>query len=693
MIEQKPLAALTEDEARAELERLAAEIAAHDRRYYQDDAPLISDAEYDALRRRNDAIEARFPALIQTDSPSNKVGAAPASKFGKVRHKVPMLSLANAFSEADIADFLESIRSFLKLEEDGAILAEPKIDGLSCSLLYEKGRLVRAATRGDGAVGEDVTANVRTIADVPGQLPADAPDVLEVRGEVYMSHDDFAALNERQAEAGKPVFANPRNAAAGSLRQLDATITASRPLGFFAYAWGEISAPLGTTMTEARARLAALGFTLDGPVRICGPLDEIISYYNDMQARRADLGYDIDGIVYKLDRLDWQERLGFRSRSPRWAIAHKFPAEQAQTVIEEIGVSVGRTGALTPVAHLRPVTVGGVVVSRATLHNIDEIARKDIRPQDKVIVQRAGDVIPQVVAVVDPEKEGRAAPFEFPTVCPCKLKTPVIRPEGEAVSRCSGGLTCPHQKQEHLKHFVSRDAVDIEGMGDKVVVAFLEEGLIDTPADIYRLEERDKASLTPIRARKGWGEKSAKNLFDSIRARRILPLDRFIYALGIRHVGQATAQLLARHYGSLDAFRSAMQAAADPESEARTDLLNIDQIGLAVVDELAAFFAEEHNRAVFEDLCSLLSIEDVVGPQGDSPVAGKTVVFTGSLETLSRSEAKAGAEARGAKVAGSVSKKTDYVVAGADAGSKLKKARELGVTLLSEEEWLKLISA
>jgi len=701
--------ALTAEQAEAELARLAAEIAEHDRRYYQQDRPAISDAEYDALRRRNEAIETRFPELARPDSPSQRVGAAPATGFSKVTHKVPMLSLGNAFDADDVRDFVGRVRRFLNLAdgEPVGIVGEPKIDGLSISLRYEAGRFVQGATRGDGAVGEDVTANLRTIGEVPKSIKGNVPDILEVRGEVYMGHAEFAALNERRAAGGEPMFANPRNAAAGSLRQLDSTITASRPLRLFAYSWGEISGPPGETHWDFLQRLKGWGFPVNPLTELCDGAEAALALHDRIAAQRARLGYDIDGVVYKVNRLDWQNRLGFVSRAPRWAIAHKFPAERARTVLEKITIQVGRTGALTPVANLHPITVGGVVVSRATLHNADEIARKDIREGDTVIIQRAGDVIPQVVEVVMDQRPKSSKPYAFPTECPCALKTPTLREPGEAVTRCTGELACPYQQVERLRHFVSRDAFDIEGLGEKQVRAFFERGWVRTPADIFDLEQKDGERDTPLREIEGWGDKSAANLFAAIEARRTIPLERLIYALGIRQIGQATAKQLARNYGSLAAWHQAMRAAAaeraanpdetrKPElvGEAFAALCDIDGIGFSMADDLCAFFTEEHNLAVVEALESRLKVEDAAQPEtAGSPVAGKTVVFTGSLETMTRAEAKATAEARGAKVSGSVSKKTDYVVIGADPGSKAKKAAELGITVLDEEAWRSLIGA
>lgn len=687
---QKP----TQEEAAKELAELSATIAKHDERYYQDDAPSISDAEYDKLRARLNALEAAFPELVRKDSPSQKVGAAPARGFRKVQHKVPMLSLGNAFSEEDVSDFLARIRRFLGLgtSDDIAIVCEPKIDGLSFSALYEKGRFVRGATRGDGSEGEDITANLSTIASLPQQLQGSGwPDVLEVRGEVYMQKADFVALNAAQEEAGKPVFANPRNAAAGSLRQLDAKVTATRSLSYFAYGWGDVSAPLADTQWDSLQRLADWGFVVNtADMRKAQDVEAIMAYYHAMQDKRADLPYDIDGLVYKVDRLDYQQRLGFVARAPRWAIAHKFPAEQAVTVLEHIEIQVGRTGALTPVAHLKPVNVGGVMVSRATLHNEDEIARKDIRVGDTVTIQRAGDVIPQVVSVDETKRPKDSTAFVFPSQCPI-CGSDAVREEGEAVRRCTGGLMCDAQIVERLKHFVARDAFDIDGLGEKQILAFWEEGLIREPADIFALEEKDKQSLTPLRNKEGWGSKSAQNLFAAIQKARTVELHRFIYALGIRYVGETTAKLLARTYHTFDAWHAAMQKLAEDDEAAREELLAVDGIGGAVVGALRHFFAEGHNQKVLADLLPYLTISDAKAVAGDSPVAGKTVVFTGTLEKMTRDEAKAKAESLGAKVSGSVSKKTDYVVVGADAGSKAKKAAELGVEILTEDAWLQLI--
>lgn len=688
-IETKAVKDLSEAEAKAELARLSDAIAEADRLYHQEDAPELTDAEYDQLRLRNQAIEERFPDLKRSDSPSERVAPGPAEGFAKVRHSRPMLSLANAFDEEDVREFERRVRRFLNLGEDEAValMAEPKIDGLSAALRYEKGKLVQGATRGDGTEGENITRNLETVDDIPKTLPKGVPDVLEVRGEVYMTKDDFVALNERQAEAGAKIFANPRNAAAGSLRQLDPEITRSRPLRFFAYSWGEISEDFADTHHVFLEKLERWGFTTNPLSERCQTVDEALDVYARIGAGRHDLPYDIDGVVYKVDRLDWQERLGMVSRSPRWAIAHKFKAEQAETVLREIDIQVGRTGALTPVARLEPVKVGGVTVTNATLHNEDEIRRKDIRVGDTVVIQRAGDVIPQVVRVVTEKRPKDSTEYVFPDHCPrCGSEAP--RPEGEAVRRCTGGLICPAQAVERLKHFVSRDAFDIEGLGAKQIQAYYEDGLIDSPASIFRLKEHRRKLI----GREGTRIASTDKLLAAIEDRRTIGLDRFIYALGIRQIGQATARLLATHYGTLDALRQAMAAAADPEGEAYADLINIDQIGSAVAKDLIDFFSEAHNGAVLDDLAGELTIEAFQAPStADSPIAGKTVVFTGTLQTVGRSEAKAKAESLGAKVAGSVSKKTDYVVVGADAGSKAAKAEALGVTTLSEEEWLALI--
>jgi DNA ligase (NAD+) len=767
-------------EAAAELEALAKEIARHDRLYHQQDRPEISDADYDALVRRNAALEARFPELRRPDSPSLRVGAAPVAGFRKVAHALPMLSLGNAFTDQDIVDFVTRLRKLLALPEAAALelVAEPKVDGLSCSLRYERGTLVLAATRGDGSEGEDVTANVRTIADLPRQLPEPVPAVLEVRGEVYMTRAEFLAMNAGLEEP----FANPRNAAAGALRQKDAAKTAERPLRFFAYALGEVSEPLAERHWLVRARLGALGFSLNEPAALCASTAELLDFYRAVEARRAELPFDIDGVVYKVDRLELREELGFVSRAPRWAIAHKFPAEQARTRLRRIVIQVGRTGVLTPVAELEPVTVGGVVVSRATLHNEDEIGRKDIREGDAVVIQRAGDVIPQVVRVVAEDRAADAAPYRFPGQCP-ECGSAAVRVPGEVARRCTGGLICPAQAKERLRHFVSRDAFDIEGLDERTIEEFWEDKLVRSPVDLFTLEERNRRTLKPLVARKGWKQKKVDNLFRAIGARRAgIELARFIYALGIPQVGTANAKILAENYGSVEAWRTGMLAAvADRPGAGWTELLAIKNIGsivsrllvdwFASIDPekeillegqelskilstqkierdgtsklavnrkgalvnhyrttdgfvsgmraalrdrpgpawvhlteiehfddliagaLADFFAEAHNLEV---LTALLGTVRVLDHRQERPaatgtaVSGKAVVFTGTLTRFSRSEAKAQAEALGARVVESVSKKTDYVVVGSDAGSKAAKARELGVTILSEAEWLAL---
>ena len=688
--------ALDERQAKAELKRLAAEIAAHDKRYYQEDAPTASDAEYDALRQRNAAIEARFPDLVRADSPSRRVGAAPAVKFAKVRHAVPMLSLDNALAEQDVVDFVGRIRRFLRLGEDEEIAfnAEPKIDGLSMTLRYENGELVTGATRGDGNEGEDVTANVKTLKDIPHRLKGKGvPEVCEVRGEVYMTKTGFLALNKRQSEIGGQVFVNPRNSAAGSLRQKDPSITASRPLGFFAYAWGEMSEMPADTQSGMVGWFGSCGFKTNPLTKMCRSVEALLEFHHEIEARRAMLDYDIDGVVYKVDRLDWQERLGFVSRNPRWAIAHKFPAEKAMTVVKDIEIQVGRTGALTPVAKLEPVTVGGVVVQNATLHNADEIKRLDIRVGDTVTIQRAGDVIPQVLGVVQEQPRG-PRPYHFPTRCPCHLHTEVVREKtatGEegAVARCSGEFACPYQAVEHLKHFVSRRAFDIEGLGEKQIEFFYEREWVREPADIFTLRERNKEIR--LEELEGFGETSVRNLLGAIEARREISLERFIYALGIRHVGETTAAALARGYGTWEAFYEACLKLARDDEETKQEMDALDQIGDTVIESLCNYFSEPHNLKRIERLAVQVRIRDAEKPRTDSPIAGKTVVFTGSLEKMTRDEAKAMAERLGAKVAASVSKKTDYVVAGADAGSKLAKAREAGVNVLTEDEWFALV--
>ena len=693
MKKPQPVATLSAHEARAEHARLGEEIAAHDRRYYQDDAPTISDADYDALRRRYEALEAEFPRLATKESLTRKVGAPPAEKFAKLKHAVPMLSLGNVFSEEEVREFVARVRRFLGLAEDAplAFTAEPKIDGLSCSLRYEKGRLVSAATRGDGFEGEDVTANIRTIGEIPHRLKGEAPEVIEARGEVYMAHADFAALNERQALAKKPVFANPRNAAAGSLRQLDASITAGRPLRFFAYAWGEASELPAKTQMGVIEAFARFGLPVNPLTRLCSGAEEMLAHYRAIEFQRATLGYDIDGVVYKVDDIGLQTRLGFVSRAPRWAVAHKFPAERAMTIVRDIEIQVGRTGVLTPVARLEPVTVGGVVVSNATLHNEDEIARKDVRIGDTVVVQRAGDVIPQIVEVVADKRPHGAKPYEFPHVCP-RCGSAALREidektgEADVARRCTGSLICPAQAVERLKHFASRNAMDIEGLGDKQIEYFYEQGLIKTASDIFTLERRDAESLTKLKNREGFGETSVRNLFKAIDERRRVPINRFIYALGVRHVGETNARRLARHFADFEQLRAAASA-AEPGGEAYAVFDAIDGLGPVVVEALHDFFAEPHNEREIDALLREVTLEPMPEIESSSPVAGKTVVFTGALERLTRDEAKAQAERFGAKIAGSVSKKTDLVVAGPGAGSKLTKARELGIEVISEDEW------
>jgi DNA ligase (NAD+) len=700
--EAKPVEALDEAEAARELEWLAKTIAHHDELYYRKDQPEISDAEYDALRALNAAIEARFPHLMREDSPSLRVGAAPVEAFGKMRHRVPMLSLSNVFDDDEVRDFVERVCRFLGLRsaEGLAFIAEPKIDGLSITLRYEDGRLVQGATRGDGYEGENVTANVRTIADVPYAVRAcDFPDPFEVRGEIYMSRSAFRRLNEEQAARGDRLFANARNAAAGSLRQLDPAVTTSRPLKFFAYGWGEAPKLPADTQWGVYQALANWDFPLNPLARLTHSLEEMLATYRDIERGRAGLDYDIDGVVYKLDRLDLQDRLGFVSRSPRFAIAHKFPAEKAMTVLRGIDIQVGRTGALTPVAKLEPVMVGGVVLQNATLHNEEEIVRKDVRVGDTVIVQRAGDVIPQILGVVQEKRLKSAKRFKFPDRCPVCGSHAVreINPntsKEDVVRRCTGGLICPAQRVERLKHFVSRNAFDIEGLGEKHIQSFYDEGLIQSPPDIFTLAARDSHESTKLAEREGWGETSARKLFDAIEAQRHVRLDRFIYALGVRHVGETTARLLARTYGTIERFRQSMLAAAKHrDGEAFAELDNIEGIGPVVAEAIADFFAEPHNIKVVDELLGEVHPELLEAVEQTSAIAGKRVVFTGKLERMTRSEAKARAERRGAKVTGSVSKNTDYVIAGPGAGSKLKDAKALGVKVLSEEEWLTLIES
>jgi len=687
---------LTEAQAKAELKTLAMEIKANDAYYYQDDAPVVSDAEYDALRKRNLAIEAKFPHLIRNDSPSKAVGAKPSGKFGKITHAVPMLSLDNAFHDEDVVDFAAKVRRFLSMAEDAplACTAEPKIDGLSASVRYENGRLVHAATRGDGTVGEDITANMLTLDDVPAQLKGGGwPDVLEVRGEVYIADADFATMNRAQQAAGKDTYKNPRNAAAGSLRQIDPTVTATRPLKFYAYAWGEVAAPLADTQYEAVQNLGEWGFSINSLTRLCKTAPEMIAHYRKIEQDRSRLGYDIDGVVYKVNDLALQDRLGFVSRAPRWAIAHKFPAEKAITQLEAIDIQVGRTGSLTPVARLKPVTVGGVVVSNATIHNEDEISRLDVRIGDTVEIQRAGDVIPQILRVTNPEREGRTDPFEYPSKCPV-CNSDAVRETDEkgkmdVVRRCVNGLSCPAQAIESLIHFVSRRAFDIDGMGAKQIEAFFEKELVTEPAHIFSLEARN--SDIKLETWEGWGETSAQNLFASINATREIPFDKFLYSLGIRHVGQGNAQLISRHYLSFEKFLTEIRAAANMDGQAWDELLSIDGVGGAAAGSLVEFLNADQNASIVDALLDAVSVIDAEAPSADTAVSGKTVVFTGKLELMSRDEAKAKAQSLGAKVSGSVSAKTNYVVAGPGAGSKLKKAESLGVEVLTENEWLELI--
>jgi DNA ligase (NAD+) len=717
-VTSKSVEKLSSADAEKELDRLAREIAEHDRRYHADDAPTISDADYDALRRRNIAIEERFPLLVRPDSPSHRVGAKVSEKFSKIIHARSMLSLDNAFSDEDVAEFLGRVRRFLGLKDDEeiAVMAEPKIDGLSASLRYEKGVLVQGATRGDGQEGEDITANLRTISDIPLRLKGKPPAVLEVRGEVYMTHKAFEALNKRQEKDGKPVYANPRNSAAGSVRQLDPSITAGRTLNFFAYTWGEISELPVKTQSGMLEKFRDYGFAVNPLVKRCETLDQILKFYRDIEARRAKLGYDIDGVVYKVDRLDLQERLGFVSRSPRWATAHKFPAEQAETVLEDIEIQVGRTGKLAPVARLKPVTVGGVVVRNATLHNEDEIARKDVRIGDAVLIQRAGDVIPQVVRVLTDKRPRGAKPYKFPDRCPI-CGSHAVREVDEKTGkqdvdrRCTGGLICDAQTVERLKYFVARDGFDIEGLGGTMIELFHDKGLLKEPADIFALTEKpEKVSkvLAEHRAALSEGRRAAEgkdpvkikakkedredkvveNLMAAIEHRRTIPLDRLINALGIRHVGETTARLIARHYRTIDAFLDGMKV-----ENAREELESLEGIGGIVAEAICDFFGEKHNVKALDRLLAWLDVTAMAAPAKSSPVSGKTVVFTGTLEKMTRQEAKARAESLGAKVSGSVSAKTDIVVAGPGAGSKLKDAQKHNVQVMDEDSWLKLIAS
>ena len=697
MTDSEPLPA-TLRQARAEHARLAAVIATHDAAYHRDDAPTVSDADYDALRRRLTAIESAFPILDTAASPSATVGAKPSEKFATVRHRVPMLSLGNVFADEEVTEFIARVRRFLGLGAEAplAVTAEPKIDGLSCSLHYAAGRLVGAATRGDGYAGEDVTANVRTVAAIPQTLLGpDIPDILDVRGEIFMTKEDFATLNARQREAGRPAFANPRNSAAGSLRQLDSAITAARSLQFFAYAWGEASSLPAATQSGMIAAFARFGLPTNPLTQVCDTAEALITRYRAIEALRSTLPYDIDGVVYKVDSLAYQARLGFVSRAPRWAVAHKFPAERATTTLLAIDIQVGRTGSLTPVAKLAPVTVGGVVVENATLHNEDEIRRKDVRVGDTVRLQRAGDVIPQIIEVLLEARPEGAEPFRFPETCPA-CGSAAIRAIDEktgtadVVRRCTGGLVCPAQAVERLRHFASRNAFDIEGLGDRQIELFYAEGMIRTPSDIFALEERDKASPTKLANRDGFGATSVRNLFAAIANRRNITLNRLLYGLGIRHVGETNARRLARHFGTIEALRAAARAGIDAASEGRAELCAIDGLGAVVAEALADFFAEPHNEAELDRLLAVVTVEPMEAVAATSPVSGQTIVFTGTLEKMTRDEAKARAESLGAKVSGSVSKKTDLVVAGPGAGSKRTKAEELGVRVISEDEWLVL---
>jgi DNA ligase (NAD+) len=674
-------------EAAKELERLAGEIARHNRLYHTDDAPEISDSDYDALIRRNAELEAQFPDLVRADSPAKLVGAAPAAHLSKVRHALPMLSLENAFGEEEVSDFVGRVRRFLNLGEEAevALTAEPKIDGLSCSLRYEKGALVLAATRGDGTTGEIVTANVATIADIPQRLKGTVPDLFEIRGEVYMSKADFAALNVRQEADGGKIFANPRNAAAGSLRQKDASVTAARPLRFYAHGWGEVSALPAGTQSGVMQAIAGWGVPIAQDLGRFTEIGALLAHYRAIEAKRADLPFDIDGVVYKVDRLDWQKRLGQVAKAPRWALAHKFPAQRAETTLKAIAIQVGRTGKLTPVARLEPVTVGGVVVTNATLHNADEIARLDVRVGDRVMLQRAGDVIPQIVAVATaPSAHAKLPPYAFPDHCPV-CNSAAVRENDEVDIRCTGGLICAAQRVERLRHFVGRQALDIDGLGGTHIEAFFSDGLIAAPADIFRIGEED------LLKRERWAEVSAKNLVAAIAARRAPALDRLLFGLGIRHVGQVTARDLAKCFGTLEALRDTATSAASDEA-AFAELQGIEGIGPVVARAVVDFFAEPHNREVVADLLSEVTPPPFRVETRDSPVTGKTIVFTGSLEHVSRDEAKAQAEALGAKAAGSVSAKTDLVVAGPGAGSKLKKAAELGIEVIDEAAWLEIVS-
>lgn len=689
----KEPAELSREEAAAELAYLAAEIARSDNAYYQNDEPYLTDAEYDKLKHRNTAIEKIYPDLVRADSPSKRVGAAVQSKFNKIEHRFPMLSLADVFSIEEVEDFVQGVKRFLNTAENIPFMAELKIDGLSFAARYENGRFVSGATRGDGVVGEDITENLKTIRQLPLQLPNGVPDVLEVRGEVYMSKSDFLTLNEKNSAEKKKIFANPRNAAAGSLRQLNPKITAERKLSIWAYTWGEVSQRQWQTQEEFFAKLSEWGFPINPNNKVCNSIDEIENNFKHVMEIRADLPYDIDGLVYKVNSIELQERLGFLTRTPRWAIAHKFPAEQAITRINNIRVQVGRTGALTPVADLEPINVGGVLVSHATLHNEDEIKRKDFRIGDMVVIQRAGDVIPQVVEVILDKRPADSQPYEFPTVCP-ECGAHAIREENEAIRRCTGGLTCPAQAKERLKHFVSKEAFDIVGLGERVIEEFFDEGFLHSPADIFTLEERNHAPeddlFSPSKAlnlekKAGWGRLSVKNLFSAINSRRTISLPRFIYALGIPQVGAATALTLAKNYGTFAVLQH------DMENRETEKLVAIDGIGASMGTDIVEFFCEEHNQKTIAELLKYVVIEDYVSDiKSDSPLNGKTVVFTGTLSGLARAEAKTIAQKCGAKVAGAVSGHTDYVIVGEDAGSKAKKALELGIKTLTEDEFLEM---
>ncbi len=686
---------MTEDDVKKRLAFLAREIKAADAFYYQDDNPALTDAQYDALRRENMELETQFPHLIRKDSPSKSVGAKPSGKFGKIKHSVPMLSLDNAFSDEDVVGFVARLKRFLNLPDDAemAFTAEPKIDGLSAALRYEGGKLVSGATRGDGRVGEDVTANLSTLSDVPKTLSGEGwPDILEVRGEVYISHADFADMNAEQLSVGKSEYKNPRNAAAGSLRQIDPSVTASRPLKFFAYTWGEVSEPFAATQMEAVEAFGEWGFSINSQMQKHNSPQEMVAHYQNILIERAGLAYDIDGVVYKVDDLALQERLGFVSRAPRWAIAHKFPAEKAITTIESIDIQVGRTGSLTPVARLVPITVGGVVVSNATLHNADEIERLGVKEGDTVEIQRAGDVIPQILRVVE---TGGGEPFKFPTNCPvcdAPVSADIDEKTGrqDVVRRCTNGLSCPAQAVQGLIYFVSRPSFDIDGLGEKQIEAFYEKGLIASPADIFTL--RDRNAEIKLETWEGFGETSAAKLFDAIDSRRTIEFERVLRSLGIRHIGQGNSRLISRYFVSWERFRAAIPELENGESQAVVGLLNVDGLGQAAVSALADFFASDANLKLLDDLAAQLNILDAEVPTSDSPVSGKTVVFTGKLERFSRDEAKARAQSLGAKVSGSVSGKTDYLVAGPGAGSKLKKAEAAGVKVLTEDEWLALIA-